>query len=505
MDLWAVRSDRSDQTASRDDGGDGATPDGTPIALSVDGPHGPVVHGASDAALASGVQVGARVVDMRAALPDLVVHPGDAGGDADALERLARWSRRWCPWVAVDGLDGLVLDVTGAAHLFGGEAELLRDVHARLGAMGLRACAAVAPNRGAAWALARFGEPGAVCKDPRGLDPLPVQALRLDGGDVRTLKRLGLKTVGQLRAVPRASLRRRFGGGRKGADDGPLLRLDQAFGLVAEPVAPLGERPARRAVLRLPEPVTDPAPLVPDLCAMLAAQLKRQGEGCRRLRLTVCRTDGETRAVAAALARPTDDAAHMARLFRDRLADIDPGFGFDAAILDAPEAERLDAAQPDLSGAVDEAESLARLVDELSARLGPRAVTRPAFRDSHLPERAQSWHPVVDGMEADAPAAPRRDRPIVLLDPPEPVRVIYAVPEGPPVRMEWRRRPLTVARYAGPERIAPEWWAARPGTRLRDYYRVEDDGGRRYWLYREGVAGDGRGGAPSWFLHGLFP
>ena len=492
-----------------------APPDDMPVVLAVEGPHGPVIHGLNRAAAQRGARLEARVVDVRAAAPDIVVEWADPRADAAFVTRLAHWAKRWSPWVAVDPVHGpgagaLVLDTTGADHLFGGEAPMLADVEARLSRLGLSARLAVAPSWGAAWGLARFGPVRAICHDPADLDPLPIAALRLSADPAAKLHRLGLKTVGQLRMLPRASLPRRFRG--KDPSDHPLKRLDQALGRLPEPVAPLDDPAPLRAVLRLPEPVQDPVPLVPDLTAALAAQLHRRGEGCRRLRLTVCRVDGETRSIETGLARPTRDAAHMARLFDGKLDAIDPGYGFDAVLLEAADPERLDAAQPDLTGRVDETEALSHLIDRLSARLGPRAVLRPRPRDSHVPERVQRWVPALCVADA-APAAsdvapvrpPRAPRPPTLLSPPEPVRVLYAVPVGPPVRLEWRRRRMEVARYAGPERIAPEWWTDRPGTRLRDYYRIEDSDGRRYWLYREGVVGDGRGGPPAWFMHGLFP
>jgi protein ImuB len=236
--------------------------------------------------------------------------------------------------------------------------------------------------------------------------------------------------------------------------------------------------------------------------------LDRRGEGCRRLRLVICRMDGDARDVVAGLARPTRDAGHMVRLFEGRLDGLDPGHGFDAAILEALEVERLDAAQPDLAGRVDEAEALAHLVDRLSARLGRNAVTVPVARGSHLPERAVLWRAALDVPAAAwsevLPGSGRADRPVLLLDPPEAVEVVHVAPEGPIARMRWRRRWLRVARHAAPERLAPEWWADRPGTRARDYHRVEDVHGDRYWLYREGTFDDGRGGPPRWLMHGLF-
>ncbi|KIT17244.1 hypothetical protein jaqu_09750 [Jannaschia aquimarina] len=493
---WTLQARRGD-----------APPDDLPVLLAVEGTHGPVIHGLSRMATARGARIGQRVVDARAAAPDLVVEWADEPGDAAFLERLSHWCTRWSPWVAVDpahgpGAGALVLDTTGVDHLFGGEAEMLRDIEARLSGLGLSSRLAVAPTRGAAWALARFGPVRAVSGDMADLDVLPLSALRLPPDPVQTLSRLGLKTVGQLRVIPRPALMRRFA---RAKGDNPLTRLDQALGKLPEPVAPEEARPALRALLRLPEPVQDPVPLLPDLARLLSLQLDRRGEGARRLVLTICRSDGETRFVEAGLARPTRDAAHMVRLFDGKLDGIDPGFGFDAVLLEAPDPERLDAAQPDLAGKVDEAEALDHLIDRLSARLGAGAVVRADLRDTHIPERGERWQPALYGDGGDVALQERPPRPLVLLDPPEEVRVLYAVPEGPPVRLEWRRRRMDVTRHAGPERIAPEWWVDRPGTRLRDYYRIEDADGCRYWLYREGVTGDGRGGAPRWFMHGLFP
>ena len=480
------------------------------VVLAAEGPHGPVVHDASPAALRYGARVGMRVVDLRAAAPEVEVVPADPRGDEALLERLALWAMRWTPAVAVDrsgpdaaGAATLVLDVTGCTHLCGGEAALLDDVRSRLAALGLRARVGLGPTWGSAWALARFAPDGAISRNLSDLDELPIAALRLEAEEARLLRRLGLDRIGALRSLPRQSLMRRFA--RLPAARNPLHRLDQALGRLSEPVPSGPVPPDRRAVQRLPEPVEDAAPLLPGLAADLCARLETAGEGTRHLRLSVHRTDGETRAVTLRLARPTRDPHRMASLLEPKLERLDPGPGFDVAVLEAREAERIGTAQPDLSGRVDETEALSHLIDRLSARLGAWSVLRPVLRDTHLPERVLTWVPALSGDPMQPPAAPpSAPRPLTLFDPPERLRVLYAVPEGPPVRLEWRRRRIEVARHAGPERIAPEWWHARPGTRLRDYYRIEDAEGRRYWLFREGVAGDGRGDAPEWFMHGLF-
>lgn len=486
-----------------------APPDDLALALAIEGPHGPVIHATNRAAEAEGVQTGARVVDMRALCPGLRVDFADPGADRAALDRLVLWVRRWCPWTAADGLAptgsaGLVLDTTGSDHLWGGEALLLEEVEGSLAVAGFTARGALAPTRGAAWALARFGRTrerlAAEGLEAR-LKPLPVRALRLDTGTIQTLNRLGLKTFGDLMAVPRVSLARRFS--RAVPAENPLLRLDQALGRTPEPVDPPEEPPRFAVQARLPEPVEDPTSHLPGLARELCHSLADAGHGLQRAVLTVFRTDGETCAVAVAASVAMRDAGHLVRLFEGRLERIDPGLGFDLITLEAPLTEAMDELAPRLDGEGPAHEGIARLVDRLSARFGPGALVRPAPSPRHVPERAEGWAPAMAGAPSRA-AAPGLPRPQRLLDPAEEVLVLYAVPEGPPAQFVWRRVTHRVVRFDGPERVAPEWWEDRPGTRLRDYYRIEDQVGRRFWIYRTGLEGDGRGVAPTWFLHGIF-
>jgi protein ImuB len=481
-----------------------APPEDVAFALFTDGPHGPVVHAASAAAEEAGVARGARAVDARAVCPELRLEAADPAGDEAALESLMLWCRRWCPWTAVDGPGGIMMDVTGSTHLQGGEAGLLEEVSRRLAVMGLTSRLAIAPTRGAAWALARFGQGREACASGElaaRMAPLPVRALRITAETVLLLRRLGLGTVGELAAVPRLALARRFV--RAEADGNPLLRLDQMLGDLAEPLPCPDDPPSFEARAVLSEPMQDPTPLLPLLARELCTMLAEKEFGARRLLLTVFRSDGTVSCVEAATARASRDPHHLGRLFEGRLERIDPGFGFDLVTLAAPVAEPLGARQPRLDGQRDEGEDLSRLVDRLSARFGPRALLRPALRESHVPERLETFVPALG--PAPAPARrPGQPRPLRLFDPPEEVRVLYAVPEGPPAQFVWRRVTHRVTRFAGPERIGPEWWRDRPGTRLRDYYRVEDHEGRRFWLYREGLPDDGRGGLPRWFVQGAF-
>ncbi len=480
-----------------------APPEETPIVLAVEGHHGPVVYATNRAAELEGVHIDMRVVDARALLPNLRVEYADTDGDRAALRKLMLWCRRYCPWTAVDGHDGLVLDTTGSDHLWGGEPDMLRRLEESLSSLGLSANLAIAPTHGAAWALSRFGsvrqisQPHTLAAD---VAPLPARALRIEADTVLLLKRLGLKTLGDLAAVPRISLARRFS--RAALTQNPLIRLDQLMGRLAEPVNAPDDPPRFAVQSKLAEPVQDPTPHLPALCKELCEGMSKEGFGARRVTVTVYRTDGEVRDVTVATAQASRDADHLLRLFDDKLERIDPGFGFDLITLGATVVEQLSVQQSRLDGGIDDGAELARLVDRLSARLGPQAVRVPAPRESHIPERAQGERPAIAG----PPLLPHilRDRPVLMFDTPEEIRVVYAVPEGPPAQFIWRRVTHRVVRFAGPERIAPEWWQDRPGTRLRDYYRIEDHTARRFWLYRDGVMGDGRGETPRWFLHGVF-
>lgn len=481
-----------------------APPDDVPVVLAREGQHGPMIHAANRKARVEGIQPGSRVVDMRAICPELQVEYADEAGDHTALDRLVLWARRWCPWTVRDGDDGLILDTTGADHLWGGEAAMLVEMETQLSLLGLTARLAVAPTWGAAWALARFGPVRSVCGPDEAyfkLGPLPVTGLRLDDPTVLLLRRLGLKTIGAVMDVPRLSLTRRFV--KAGLQANPLMRLDQVMGKLAEPVSSVDTKPVIRVQARLAEPIFDPTPYLPDLCEELCDQLKQAGQGCRRLHLTVYKTDGDVSYVDVATSAATRDPAHLHSLFRDKVERINPGFGFDLITLAAGAVEGMQDTQNRLDGGSDDDLHLTRLIDRLTAKFGIQSVTRPVLRESHVPERAEAQIAALADKPDDV-AVLVKERPLRLLDHPEEVRVLYAVPEGPPAQFIWRRQTHRVARYAGPERIAPEWWKDRPGTRLRDYFKVEDQTGQRLWLYREGLHEDGRGGDPRWFVHGMF-
>lgn len=489
--------------------------DGAPFVLTETSVHGRTLAAVNAPAGALGLEAGLRLADARARVPGLVAEEIDRSADARALRRLTLWMERFSPLAAMDGEDGLRLDVTGCAHLFGGEAAFLAAIRRALEGLSLTPRLALADTAGAAWALARFGDTHVVRAEPgkarEALAPLPVAALRLTPATISVLRRFGLTRIGQLDRIERQALARRFRN-REAAGD-VLLRLDQALGARPEPLVPL--RPPARFTARLsgPEPLMSLGGIEDALGKLLATvtrQLEEAGKGARRFILTGYRCDGTRTSASLTLSRPGRDGAAIARLFAPRLEAMDPGFGIDVMTLSAHGASALDAlasALPDsapLPGS-DPAETAA-LVDRLNARLGDDLVQVFTPRESHLPWRSETAEPF-PGALAPWPEAGRPSglRPLIVFDRPEAVETIAILPDAPPARFTWRKVTRTVTRADGPERIGPEWWrGTADGVRARDYYRVEDESGHRYWLMREGLYDDARGGPPRWYVCGLF-
>ena len=361
---------------------------------------------------------------------------------------------------------------------------------------------AIAPTAASAWALAHHAP--CICSRDEleaKLAPLHVSALRLDSEAVRTLERLGFKTIGALAGVSRLALARRF----RGAED-VVDALDRMFGRKLEPLTAEPGNPPPRALLKLEEPATYPEAAghaLERLIPSLMRQLEQRHLGVRRLTLTGFRVDGTIAQASVATSIASRDPKHLQRLLADKAAALNPEFGFDAFILEARWTESLSSAQESLIEEPSGERDIARLIDRLTVKLGPASVHRPQACESHIPEQANGWRPALEKAEV-IERPPTSFRPQRLFDRVEAIDVIYATPEGMPRRFVWRRAVHDIARVEGPERIAPEWWRQPSSARLRDYYRVEDSTGRRYWIYREGLVGDGRGGAPNWYLHGLF-
>lgn len=497
-----------------------------------------------------GVARGMGLADARAMSPDILTRTEMTEREAAAMAALARWAERWSPFVALEN-EGLALDATGCAHLFGGEEAMLETVVAELSRLGYTASAALADTRGGAWALARYGaapvtgardgdaiapdahatrvrtpkrrkwsrpearadapaKGGAVAVAPRNgtraaIAPLPVAALRLPPEVVTRLQRLGLRRIEDLLLTPRAGLARRFGA------EVPQ-RIDQALGMAPEPISPLRFAAPLAARISFPDPVglaSDIEAATARLLDRLTMRLEERGQGARGLRLALRRVDGENggaEVIDVALARPTRDAKVIAPLFARKLKDVGVGYGIDAMRLVVTAAEPL-AAGVHLGHMAARAEGAARLspgggealadlLSRIGGRIGLERLTRLTPAESHLPEKAWRVEPAAYSAPPAGgwPETPRI-RPVRMF-PPEPAEAEGA----PPRRLRWRGRDRRLTSAAGPERIAPEWWLDDPAWRtgLRDYWRVEDETGERLWIFRA-HGGDVRGG---WFVHG---
>lgn len=468
----------------------------------------------SKAAASQSLRIGQALNDARTICPDLAAHTADATGTRQSLLSLAQWCDRYSPSVAVCNPEGIMIDTTGCAHLFGGEAGLMEDIFQRLSRMGLTVRSGLADTQLGARAIALYGGPArledqiiATGTIASATGSLPVDALDLSESTIILLRRLGLKTIRSVAAIPRSALAQRFRS--KQAIGDICLRLDQLHGARAQAFQPLKPDTPYRARMAYSEPILDIVSIEYGLNYLLqdmARQLERGGVGARAMSLTACRVDGSARTISVGLSRPQRDPAHVHRLLKERLEQLDPGEGIDTLVLSADSAQVLDIRQSNLDGTrVQQAEEIASLVDRLTNRLGADNIHRTAPVESHIPERALKATPAI-GQPQWPKHANMRERPFRLLAHPEAIRAIAEVPDGPPLQFVWRRVVRKVVRARGPERIAPEWWLEGSiGEEVRDYYEVEDIKGHRYWLYRAGLYQDPeRKGPPLWFMHGLF-
>jgi len=489
-----------------------------PFVLAVVATGGPRIAALNETAEVLGLATGDLLADARAKAEFLQVRDADPAADDAALRRLALWATRYTPtaspWNEANGADGFFLDIAGAAHLFGGEEKLLADLAAKLRKnFGLPARLAVADTPGAAWALSRFHKTPAFVllsgQEATALAPLPIAALRLAPETRATLRRLGFKTVGMLLDKPRAPFAARF-------PTELLRRVDQALGRIDEPLVPIVAPPVYHSLRYLLEPIFTHDAIIAHanrLMQTLVHVLTRDDVGVRGLRLCLYNVDGAVETIDIGLTLPTRDVAHVARLIALKLealaAACDAGFGFDAIGLAVTCAEPMPARQTEFTSATEDGnrtERCAALIDALRQRLGQASVRRFEPVASHLPERAEVLPPI-DGEASAWPEPEQKPRPLLLLPHAEPAEDVTAlVPDGPPRRFSWRGVTYDVTGAQGPERIAGEWWRHRKQNQhalTRDYYLVEDAGGHRFWLFREGLYGR-ETAAAQWFVHGLF-
>ncbi len=446
------------------------------------------------------------MADARARIPRLCVVEHKPDDDAALLMCLLEDFDRFTPSIALDSPDGLMLDVTGCVHLFGGEAGLVQAVQTRAQRRGLAVRLAMASTPHAARALARFGSGHLVEPDREraALRHLPVAALQLKDQDEQALRRAGLKKLADLDDRPRAPFAARFG--RDFPD-----RLARILGEQDIRISPFRCSAPFVADRILLEPIStseDIERVLSDLLVDVADQLDQRGQGGRSFEAAFYRIDGLTRRVVVQTSRPLRDVSTISRLFRERMAvlsnPLDPGFGFDQMRLSILSSQPLAPAQQGFSGDTRDTDTLDHLIDRLTARLGPGSVLRLEIVDSHIPEKsarfvsaagfhARSW----PDLDPENPPS----RPLQIFDPPQPVETMAEVPDGCPLRFRWRRVQHEVVHAEGPERISAEWWLNCDRT-TRDYYRVEDREGRRFWLFRKGLYAETSN--PRWYIHGLF-
>ena len=458
----------------------------------------------SPEARALGLDPGMALTHARMLVPGLAARDADPDADHALLTRLALFAtRRWTPSAAVSDPTGLWLDLSGVSHLFGGEARMCERIIRFCARFGLTARIAVAGTLGAAHAIARHAhEAITLCSFGAEADAIaafPLAALRVEEEVLAAASRLGIERIGELAAMPRAPLQRRFG-------ETLLRRFDQALGRASEPMDPIVPEDAPSVCVRFLEPIATAEALetaLADLMVSLVDGLAEAGLAVRALLLSCDRIDGDVQQIGIGTASVTRDGAHLLRLLAMKIETIEPGFGIEAMRLTVTRAESL-GPQP-IAGALageKPAPDLVPLVDRLAGRLGPRRIFRISALESDVPERSvRRVGPLSETMPW-----PRWPRPIRLLRRPEPVDNVLAVlPDQPPRRFTWRGRTHQIRRADGPERIHGEWWR-RTGEAeaVRDYFQVEDQEGRRFWLYRRGDGVDARTGDLSWHLQGMF-
>lgn len=455
-------------------------------------------------ALELGLRPGMAVAHARALVGDLDMREAEPDKDRVWLARLVLHAiGHWTPAASVAGIDGLWLDLSGTTHLFGGEERFSRRLLVFLRRLGFSATIAIAGTPGAAHALARYGGAAitilATRTETEAIAGLPLAALRLEPEALAAAARFGLERVADLYPMPRGPLARRLG-------MKTVERLDQARGLVAEPIVPAVRFEVPSVQRRLLEPIGTAEALIQvigDLVDDLVLVLRERALGVRGAVLTCDLVDGGTQHIGIGTARATRDDRHLKRMLAMRVERIDPGLGIEAMSLAAPHVEKLQpvslAAELDHG---DRAPDVAPLVDQLGGRAGPNAVFRATSVESDVPERAVRRV----GPLSVAAGWPAWKRPARLLRRPEALsNVVALLPDHPPRRFSWRGTPYRVIAGDGPERIHGEWWR-RAGElwAVRDYFRVETEGGERFWLFRRGDGVEATTGDLSWYVHGLF-
>ncbi len=499
---------------------DGKPADQRPLVVVAKEKNAIVIVAVDNTAARASLESGIPLANARMVCPELNVVDEDKAADTQTLNAVADWCARFTPLVALDPPYGLFLDITGCAHLFGGERNMLTDICHSLRRQNFIVNAAIASTQVCARTMTRAVSSAIVPhgEEKAAVSSLPLFALGANEETIRGLRRAGLKTIGDVAARESHEISARFGAGF-------TALLQQALGQGDTPISPRKPVPDYVFEKRFPEPIATDAVIASTLdllSHMLIAAMEKGGKGARRLEASFFRTDGAVSSIMVEAGRPVTQTRTVARLFReklDALSDpIDPGFGFDLIRLSASHIELVVQEQRDLDAHAQDNDEIAALIDRITARIGKNRVLVYLPQDSHIPERAAivapAQHHLVAAQESnwtDRVGGEPPLRPLRMFGMPEQVEVPFAaVPDGPPARFVWRRTLHVVARVEGPERIAMEWWRRKEQIFTRDYFRIEDSNGQRFWLYRDGFYGseilsnDSKPASPKWFMHGVF-
>ena len=482
----------------------------TPFALIQGGAKGIEITASNQAAEIAGVTKGMSLTDARALATNLITEAATPELDSSRLHHLALWCLRYSPLVTVRAPDDILIDLTGCVHLFGGEKQILTDLQTRLHSFKLTSRLGLSDTIGAAWAASHYGQNTKTLIPPGEqhsfLSPLPISALQLEESLVSRLHQLGLRHIKQLLDLLTPSLTKRFG---------PVLvnRLQQAIGSSPEIFTSLSPPPDYSLNHPFMEPICyldGISSALEKLTTRMSLLLEKQKKAARQLQINLFRVDGHVDQIHVSTSRPCHKALHMLLLFRERLSllgeEINAGFGYDLMTLDAFDVEtRLDQQSSWNTEEDQEQESLSRLLDRFGNRFGFDQISYWANADSHIPERSIQTTSAKGAQTSIAPPPINLQRPLLLLPRAAPITVLAEVPDGPPIRFEWHRQQHLIIAAEGPERIAPEWWreVSQESFQTRDYFRVEDKNGYRFWIYRDGLY-ERSEDHPRWFIHGFF-
>jgi protein ImuB len=447
-----------------------------------------------------GIETGMVVSDARAIFPSIKILDDDPKLAERLLKSIAKWCIRYTDSIAFDLPNGLILDVSGCAHLWGGEKNYIKEINTRLTNRGYDVRATMADSIGAAWAIAHYGGSAPIIESGKQMEallPLPPSALRLDPESVDRLMKLGLQKISQFINMPRVALRRRFG-------PGLILRLDQALGNEKEPIKSIQPIEPFRERLPCLEPIVTATGIeiaLERLLDTVCQRLMQEGKGIRKVVFSGYRVDNKTEKIEIGTSRATHNKKHLFKLFEEKIQSIEPALGIELFMIEALKTEKLSPKQEKLWDSTSglKAEAISELMDRLMNRFGSAPIHRYVPDEHHWPER--SFKPAADLHESiESSWIVDRPRPINLLPKPEPIEVMAPIPDYPPMNFRYRGTLHKIAKADGPERIEPEWWIAE-GLH-RDYYSVEDEEGGRYWLFRAGHYATED--PPNWYLHGFF-